>query len=78
LKHQSDNTCTIYVPLLDEGTDCWRPVQAVELGGNVYCIITARGEDERWQFETGNLVRCRERISADGERFLEAFELAEE
>jgi hypothetical protein len=29
------NRVQIYVPLLDEGTPCWRPVQAVRLADDL-------------------------------------------
>jgi hypothetical protein len=30
------NRVQIYVPLPDEGTPCWRPVQAVHLADDLY------------------------------------------
>jgi hypothetical protein len=69
-------TKIIYVALLDEGTDCWRPVDAVQLNKDTYRIVNPPIEDERWQFESGDVVHCRERVFADGELLLEAFELA--
>jgi hypothetical protein len=51
----------IYVALLDEGTDVWRPVQAISVGRNVYRIISENQnpELECWQFQTGDMVRCK-------------------
>ena len=54
----SDNA-EIYVKLLDECVDVWRPVRAEHLYGNVYKIL---GEPDRsievWQFEPGEIVLC--------------------
>lgn len=54
------NTVQIYVYLPDEAVDTWRPVQAVNLHGNVYQIVTQFYdiEDEKWEFEPGDIVRC--------------------
>ena len=70
---------TIYVSLLDEGTDVWRPVEAVQVDKNSYRITSPSIDDESWQFGTGSLVRCRERFSEEtGSLFLEAYELVAE
>jgi len=64
---------TIYVYLLDEGTDVWRPVAAEELRDGVYRIISENPDpdDERWEFPPGSVVRCEDRQLSDG-RFLVA------
>lgn len=66
----------IYVYLLEEGTDVWRPVQAVHVRGDVYRIISPNldHEDEKWQFASGELVRCEERVSTNGGTYLAAYE----
>ena len=53
----------IYVRLLDEGTDVWRPVSATCEGSGTYRIVGENllPDDERWEFGTGDLVRCEER-----------------
>jgi hypothetical protein len=68
-------TSKIYVYLLDEGTDCWRPVQAAGLGADRYRIVSENDdpEDEHWQFTTGDVVRCMERQLSGG-RHLVAIE----
>ncbi len=55
-----DKQITIYVYLLEEGTDVWRPVQAVPVENDTYRIVSLNldSEDERWQFTTGDVVRC--------------------
>ena len=62
-------TETIYVNLLDEGTDVWRPVEAEILGENLYRIISENKtpEDENWEFATGDIVRCERKLLSDSE-----------
>ena len=61
---------TIYVYLNDEGTGCWRPVEAVHLGKDEYRIVSENTdpEDEHWQFLTNDVVRCEERQLLGGVR----------
>ena len=63
MKHGS---LMILVALLDEGTDCWRPVEAEHVGGDRYKIVEAVPKDERWQFQTDDIVRCQKREFQDG------------
>ncbi len=65
------NRVTIYVLLLNEGIDVWRPVQAEHLHGNIYRIMAQQYDrtTELWQFEPGDVVLCEPhsvRRSADG------------
>lgn len=62
-------TTRIYVALLDEGTPCWRPVEAERVGETVYLILDQHydREDERWQFEPGDAVEC-EYIETSGKQ----------
>ena len=62
------NTETIYVALLDEGVDVWRPVQASRRIGETFEIVSKNDdpEDEHWQFPSGALVRCEERELSGG------------
>jgi hypothetical protein len=50
----------IYVKLLNEGTNVWRPVKAVQVLDKVYRIISENSDpdDEKWAFSTGDLVWC--------------------
>jgi len=60
---------TIYIPLLDEGTDVWRPAPAWKVGGNVYIVLRPDNydpEDEKWAFPPGSAVVCEQRSSAQG------------
>lgn len=60
-------TETIYIYLLDEGTDVWRPVEAENLGDNRYRIISINNdpEDEKWEFQTDDIVRCEKKTLTD-------------
>jgi hypothetical protein len=66
---------TVYVSLLDEGVDVWRPVSAEHIGDDVYRIAgePPDPEDEKWQFLPGQHVRCRLQHLSEGE-FLVAYE----
>ncbi|HEU0266819.1 MAG TPA: hypothetical protein VFQ70_04280 [Candidatus Saccharimonadaceae bacterium] len=66
----------IYVALLDEGTSVWRPASAAHLRDDIYRIVQQPSADERWEFVSGESVRCREQAFADGRRGLVAFEKA--
>ena len=58
----------IYIALLDEGVDVWRPVQAERLSGNTYRILIQPYDRsiESWQFEPGDVVLCEMVDSSDG------------
>lgn len=70
----------LFVALLDEGTDVWRPVQARELGRGRFRIIGAQADtrDERWQFPPGSIVNCEQRRFADGSSGRVAIDLVEQ
>jgi hypothetical protein len=48
----------IYVKLLDEGIDVWRPVEADLLRGEIYRVSEQPydRESEVWEFEPGDVV----------------------
>ena len=52
---------TIYVALLDEGIDVWRPVEAQRLLPDTWLIVDQDYDPgtERWEFEPGTAVSCR-------------------
>ena len=58
----------IYIALLDEGVDVWRPVQAECLSGDTYRILSQPYDRdiESWQFEPGDVVLCEMIESSDG------------
>ncbi len=72
-------TYKIYVNLLDEGTNCWRPVNAERVQDNCFKITSVNPdpEDENWQFTTGTVVRCEEKELSGG-KALVAIEEAHE
>lgn len=66
---------TVYVQLLDEAVDVWRPVVAVAEADDVYRLPDAAPTDGRWEFSPGARVRCESR-EFDGEVVLVATALA--
>lgn len=63
----------IYMPLLDEGTDVWRPVEAVRTG-NDYLVVQTMPEGEIGKFAPGSVVKCEPRAHLDGQHVLAAVE----
>jgi len=61
----------IFVSLLGEGVDVWRPVRAEHVHGNVYRIVDQPydRETEAWQFKPGDEVLCELIDSSDGRIF---------
>ena len=57
----------IYVALLGEGTEVWRPVEAQPIGNDVFLLQGQISSGESWQFAPGTQVRCKEHIFAGGE-----------
>ena len=66
----------IYMPLINEGTDCWRPVRAVQITDDVFEILEEVPEDESWPFAAFSRVRCRNKVFADGKAGLVIFAYA--
>ena len=64
----------IYVRLLGEGTEVWRPVDTTHENSGLYRIIGQNPDpsDESWEFTTGDLVKCENRVSSGGSRGLAA------
>lgn len=62
-------TTTVYVELLDEGVQVWRPTEAEVLGEGRYRLIAGNDYDEgseTWAFVPGTVVRCEELDLGDG------------
>ena len=57
---------TIYVALLQEGVDSWRPVLAEPIDTEMYLIKDEIPEEEVWEFQPGDVVRCRAKTFSDG------------
>lgn len=55
---------TVYVKLLHEGSDAWRPVAAIPIGQMVFKIRDDQevDPDEVWEFAPGSIVRCEWRV----------------
>ena len=72
-----DERREIYVRLLGEAVDVWRPVQAEHLLDDIYLIADQLydRESETWQFVPGEKVVCRLIPSAGGS-MIAATELA--
>jgi hypothetical protein len=56
----------IFMPLLDEGADVWRPVEAEPLGNGRYRVLGMAPEDEAWAFVSGSTVKGAPKAFADG------------
>ena len=67
----------VYVPLLGEGTDVWRPVPAIPVGSDsqqVFILLRPvdfDSADEDWEYLPGMMVQC-DRKNKDGESWLVA------
>jgi non-homologous end joining protein Ku len=61
---------TIYVALLDEGVDVWRPVKARRLSPDRYLILEQEYDRdmETWAYEPGTVVECRAELRNGQER----------
>jgi hypothetical protein len=69
------SVATIYVKLLDEAVDVWRPVDASPEGDDTYRLAdTPTPTEEVWEFRPGSVVRC-ERQELDGEMSMVAVAL---
>jgi hypothetical protein len=66
---EMSNRTTVYVALLDENVDVWRPVQAEHVGSDLYRLTGEQPDDEVWPFAPGDVVRCQRRtLSGDPAR----------
>ena len=66
-------TKTIYIRLLQEGTEVARPTQAIEIGNGLFQILATPDydpQDEEWEFLPGSVVRCEPRQAPQGEYLL--------
>jgi hypothetical protein len=66
------NTVEIYVRLLDEGTECSRPTQALDLGNGLFKVLPTPNydpADEVWEFPPDSIVRSKIHRS-EGKEFL--------
>lgn len=56
----------VYVYLMNEGSDAWRPVPSRHRSGDLYLLGTVEGVDEEWEFAPGTLVKVERRTLRDG------------
>ena len=74
--HQdTDTEVVVYVRLLNEGTDVWRPVRATALADGTFRLREPNGYDlnaETWEFPPSTKVRCVTRKFTDGDEGLVA------
>ena len=70
-----NGTAQIFMPLLNDGIECWRPVAATPLGAELFRVESVCDADEQWQFPSGSVVRCGPRTFSGGESGLTAFAL---
>ena len=56
----------IYVELLNEGVETWRPVAAIAEEGGIYLLPDEQGENEEWAFPPGSRVRRETRELSGG------------
>ena len=66
----------IYVSLLGEGLNVMRTVRSEHLGRDYYRIIDTMPEGENWQFQPGQVVRCKKQNLSTGKAMV-AFEEAQ-
>ena len=67
---------TIYMPLIGEGTECWRPVRALQVAADIFEVADEIPENESWAFAPFSRVLCREKMFADGQTGLAVFAYA--
>jgi len=60
----------IYVELLDEGADVWRPVVATIERSGVYRLPLEQPAEEKWAFPPGSRVRCEARVLEDAQQLV--------
>jgi hypothetical protein len=76
---QDSSTERVYVRLLGEGTEVYRPVCAVRVGRDLARLAAPNDydpHDEEWEFEPGSLVRLGSRV-LEGTAVLVAVSLVE-
>jgi len=62
----NEGVTTIYMPLINEGTDVWRPVEAIKITDLGYMVTEKAPAGEEWAFEPGHILRCEERQLSSG------------
>lgn len=65
-------TETIYVPLINEGTEVWRPVEAEPVSDALFRVESKASDDEQWGYASGQIVAVEERMWSNGDHGLVA------
>jgi hypothetical protein len=81
VRQNTDAEAVVYVRLLDEGPDVWRPVRATALPDGTFRLLEPNGHDpkaETWEFPPLMKVRCVKRKFMDGGEGLVAVSGAED
>ena len=60
------NVQTIYMPLLNEGTEVWAPVQAERIGSGGFRVLGPMPDDQEWTFPPDAVVEVQPRTFGDG------------
>ncbi|MBN2771359.1 MAG: hypothetical protein JXR90_11745 [Spirochaetes bacterium] len=71
--NQTERIC---IPLLEEGTECWKLTTGIHIENDIFEVQESENydpSDELWKFLPGVKVRCEKRELSDGE-FLVAIE----
>ncbi len=69
LEEKALNIKKIYVALLNEGLEVWRPVKALQLSDSKYKILKDNEydkESEQWEFPPGSIVMCEKKKIKEG------------
>lgn len=61
-----ETTKQIFVALLNEGANVWRPVSATQIENNIFRLEGSVPNDEEWEFLPGQLVECEHKIFSGG------------
>lgn len=64
----------VYVALLGEGTEVWRPVAALPVSATMFRLLGTVPDGESWQFPPSSNVRCVSHVFSGGESGLVAVE----
>jgi hypothetical protein len=57
---------TVHMPLLNEGTNVWRPVSAETQDDGAFRILGPVPEGEEWAYQPGEVVKAKHHVFADG------------
>ena len=68
---------TIYMRLLNESVDAWRPVDATPLSLDTFRVEGEIPDGEVWEFAPGTIVRCERKTFSRGKIGLRAIGVAD-